>query len=135
MIIPRTITVQPTWFKFTKTFADFAAAKLTNSIELFTLPDGCLLHAVSVDLVTAFSDGALATYSLSIGPAGDATKYVNAFNAVSDASSGQVQYATIANETYKGEQVVNIGLTAVGANLDQAIVGEISVYSLISKMT
>ncbi len=134
MTVPRTIIVQPAWFKFTKTFSDFSAAKLTDSIELFTLEDGCLSHAVSVDLVTAFSGGSISAYSLSVGISGDATKYINAFNGMTGANTGEVQYATLTNETYKNERVIYIAATTVDDDLDKATAGEIDIYALLSKM-
>lgn len=134
MAIPRTIIAQPTWFKFAKTFDDFSKAALTNSIELFILEDSCLLHAASADLITAFSGGSISAYSLNVGISGDATKYINAFNGMSGANTGEIQYATLANETYKGERVIYIAATTVDDDLDKAMAGEINIYALLSKV-
>jgi hypothetical protein len=60
-------TAIPRWIKITKTFADFAVADITNTVEIYSLPDGGIIHYAYIKSVVAFVGPGLGAYNLMIG--------------------------------------------------------------------
>lgn len=73
-------TTHPQWIKITKTFSDFSAAALTNSITIYSLPIKGVIHSVMLNPTIAFSGGLIATYTISVGIGGTLAKYCAATN-------------------------------------------------------
>lgn len=123
----------PLWVKRTLTFADFAAAALSNAITLYALPAGGVLHAVKIKHSAAFGGGAIATYTVSVGIAATPNKYATAFNVFQAPASNTFQVTgTVGGEDQAS--AVNLVAQAVstGANLNAANAGSVEIWLLIS---
>jgi len=123
----------PKWVKFTKTHTNFQAAALTNSIELFSLPAGAIIHAVKIKHSVAFAGGAIASYTVEVGIAGTLAKYASAFD-VFQAVSGTAFFITgiIGSEDHGAATSIKATATSTVANLDQSTAGSVDVWVLLS---
>ena len=113
----------PSWTKYTKTFADFSLGALTNTITLFTLPAGGVIHFNKMKHSTAFSGGAITSYVISIGIAGSLTKYAGAFDVFQVVGNTTFQITEgVGSESHSAG--VNITATATAShNLNTAAAG------------
>jgi hypothetical protein len=123
--IPADLSAVPRWFKFTKTFADFASA---SDIELFPAPAGCVIHNIILKTTTTFVVGG--TYSMRVGVTGTPTKYAAAYNvknAVSDTN--------FSLETAKmNPEFSAISIRISGSTATVPTAGALDVYVLMSKV-
>lgn len=130
------LTPVPTWIKVGVgiTATALAAAALTNSITLFSLIPGGVIHAVKIKHSTAFGGGLIAAYTVSVGIAGTLAKYAPAFD-VFQAPGATVMENSFIGGSENQATAVNILLSAfsVGANLDQATAGVVDIWALLSK--
>lgn len=135
-----TVGVFPQWVKVTKTYTDWSAAATSNSITVYTLPAGGIVHAWKAKTSTNFQGGTIATYQLnSLGISGNASKYGSANydmkSAVSATNGALVtaQYSTIDSQS----ATTNITATAstTGANLNAATQGSVDIWILVSTAT
>lgn len=55
------------WVKITKSYTDFSAAALTNTINIATLPAKTIVNAVVLNPATPFTGGIISAYSISVG--------------------------------------------------------------------
>jgi hypothetical protein len=85
----------PYWRKYTKTFTDLAAPTASNDIELFSLPAGGIIHAIKLKHSAAFTGGAIATYTLSVGIALYLDKYLPAFSVFGAPANTSLSYHTV----------------------------------------
>ena len=123
----------PVWTKVNKTFTNLAAAATTNDIEVYSLPAGGIIHAVKTKHSTAFSGGAIASYTLSVGIVASLAKYSPAFDVFQAVSGTTFQIATITgSESHTGATSIRLAATSTGANLDQAAAGVVDVWLLVS---
>jgi hypothetical protein len=124
----------PRWTKYTKAYADFSAAALTNSITLFTAPAGAVIHSVKIKHSTAFSGTGITAYRVGLGIAGALQGYATDFNVFQAVTSTQFQLSNIlASEDHGGTWDVKATATSVGANLDAASgTGSVDIWVLIS---
>lgn len=123
----------PCWTKYTFTFSDFSTAATTNSITLFSLRAGGVIHAVKIKHSTAFSGGAIASYTVEAGIAGNTTKYAPAFDVFQ--ATGATTYAITNDgfgESHTASTTIQITATSTGANLDAATAGSVDVWVLAS---
>lgn len=123
----------PVWEKVTVTYAQLAAAALTNSITLLELPAGGIIHAVKIKHSVAFTGGAISAYSVSVGIAGNTAKYASLFDVFQAADDESYQITDVlAGEDH--DTAVNILVTAlaVGANLSAAGAGSVDIWVLRS---
>jgi len=132
----RAATRVPRWQKVGAAvdYEDLAASALTNDIELFTLPGAGVIHAVKIKHSTAFSGGALSSYKLSVGIAGNLVKYAapfDVFQAVGDTAFGLNH--EFGGETHDaGGTSIRLAAESIGANLDAATAGVVDVWVLWS---
>jgi hypothetical protein len=126
-------TSLPKWVKVTMGFADFSAAALTSSPEVYSLPAGGVIHAVKIKHSAAFTGGTIATYTISVGIVGTVAKYSAAFN-VFQAPGNTVQQLTSTVGTENHGAVTSIKATAVSTvgNLDAATTGSVDIWLLVS---
>jgi len=122
----------PRWVKVTKDYTDFATNGLTNDIEGFLLPAGGVIHAVKIKQSTEFTGGGITAYTLSVGIAGDLTKYAAAFDIFQAAGDTVFEVSdTVDGETHDAAGTsIRLAATSVTANLDQATAGEVDVWIL-----
>lgn len=125
MLIPR-------WKKFSFTYEDFADASLTNSLTLFTLEAGGIIHAVKLKHSEAFAG--CTTYTLSVGISGTLDKHLTAFDvaqAVGDDVMGTNGTPEFESHAAGGTGVLITAVATVD-NLDQATAGAVDVWVLYS---
>lgn len=124
----------PTWKKYTKSYTDFSTADPSNSIELFTMPAGGVIHAVKIKHSTAFSGEAISAYTISVGITGSNSRYAPSFDTV-QAVSGEVlqMSSSLFGENQDSSWSVTATAVATGANLDAATTGSVDIWVLTSK--
>lgn len=120
--------------KVTKTYADFATAGLTSTVDLIDLPARALIHAVVVNPTTVFSGGTIATYTVSVGITGSLDKY----SAAKDVFTGSalvdepaVTATNIVESLSDDTDVVATAVSTVG-NLDAATQGSVDIHIYFS---
>lgn len=128
------LTNIPRWIKTTKTFTDLAAAATTNSITLFTLPAGGIIHGIKVKHSTVFNP-TTGTYTLTVGVSGQAAKYCDARVVSSAPSSTDFFLATVPMDSYDhaSTKAITITATTTTANLNTATTGSVDVWLLVSE--
>jgi len=123
----------PKWLKVTKTYQDFSTAGLTNNITILTLPIKGYIHDIKIVPTTAFSGGTIATYTLSVGIAGNLTKYVpttNVFTGNTTATDIHVPNSGI--ESTSGTTAIKAEAISTVGNLSAATAGSVDFYILVS---
>lgn len=124
---------QPTWIKITKTFSDFSIAGLTNDIEIFSLPAKGVIHSVQIIPTTAFSGGIIATYTVSVGIAGNLAKYAVATNVFTGFTLPVISAVPGIESSSGATSIRSQAISTVG-NLNAATAGSVDIYLLISNL-
>ncbi len=127
----------PKWFKITKSYADFSAASLTNSIPIYSLPFNSLVHACAIIPTMNFVGGLISAYTVSvgIGSGADVAKYGTAFN-VLQAVGGTV-FGTnnlLGMESTNGTVNITATATSITGLLNTATQGSVDIYLLVSTL-
>lgn len=126
-------STSPVWVKVTKTFSDFSAAATTNSINIYGLGAGWVLHAVKIKQSTAFSGGAIASYTVSVGVSGNNAKYASAFDVFQAVAATTLQVTgTVGCESQGAIVQLTATATSTGANLNAAAAGSVDIWLLVS---
>lgn len=123
----------PRWIKITKNFTDFSTAGLTNDIEIYSLPAKGVIHAVQVYAPILFSGGTIATYTLSVGVAGNLIKYQAAANVFTGAGLPAVT-ATTGTESMSGVTSIRGAAVSTVGLLNTATAGSVEFYLLVSNL-
>ncbi len=118
------------WTKYTVGHAAFQTAGFTNNIELFSLPAKGAIHAVFINPTVAFSGGLIASYTLSVGIAGNLIKYCPAESVF--VAVPQTPQATLGIESVSGATSIRIAATSTVGTLDASTQGSADVYVLRS---
>lgn len=123
------------WTKYTVTFTQLSAAGLTNNIELFQLAAKEMVHSVVVKASVAFAGGLIATYTVSVGPAGNLVKYAVAFN-VFQAPAANLSSVNILPgvEDFSSATSIRISAISTVGNLNAATGGSVDVWVLKSTL-
>jgi streptogramin lyase len=123
----------PFWVKQTIGHAALSAAAIGNSVELFSLRAGGVIHAVKVKHSAAFTGGGISAYTLSVGVIGDLDRYSPAFD-VFQAPGNTVQQVSgiIGTEDHGAAVSIRLAAISTGDNLDQATAGSVEVWTLVS---
>ncbi|MGA2185638.1 MAG: hypothetical protein ABSH47_21680 [Bryobacteraceae bacterium] len=123
-------TTIPHWVKYTVPYTSLTAAALTQAVTLFTLPANSKITAMTMKHSTAFAGPSVTAVTVSIGGAGTATDFSNAFDiyqAVSNTAyldnGGNTSGTTMASQT------VSANFTAVGANFGNGTVTNLTAGS------
>lgn len=121
--------------RFTKTHTDMQAAALTNDIEIYSLSANEIFLGSLIKPTTAFAGSGITGYTLSLGIAGNLTKYTSTFDAtaaVADSNHLFTWNPKIESFASDGNSATSIRLSAVatGANLDQSSAGAVEIYLL-----
>lgn len=123
----------PAWTKYTVTYAQLAAAALTNNVTLLTLPVGGIIHAVKIKHSVAFTGGAISAYSVSLGIAGNTAKYASAFDIFQAVAADTFQLSQVlASESHTATTAILLSAISVGANLSAATAGSVDIWVLKS---
>jgi hypothetical protein len=126
----------PRWFSIGSVpFSYFQTANTTQTLELFYLPMGGMIHGIHIWPTLAFGGGAISNYTLSVGIATNTTLLASAFSVTSNASTN----FQLSSNFYAFDManVTQITITAVstGANLSAAKYGAASIKAYISTLT
>jgi hypothetical protein len=124
----------PAWVKVgALAAAAFAAAALSNAVNLFQLAPGQIIHAVKLKHTEAFAGGSIASYTVSVGVSGTAAKYASAFDVHQAVSSTAFQLSTTvgAEDNSSATQIIATA-TSTGANLNAATAGVVHIWALLS---
>lgn len=115
------------------TNASFSLGATTNSITLFTLPAGGVVHAIKIKHSVAFGGGSLSAYTISVGISGTLAKLASAFNVFQAASATTFQLSTALDEENESTGTAILA-TAVstGGNLNTATAGNVDIWALLS---
>ncbi len=124
----------PRWIKIRKTFEDFAVAGFTNDIEIYTLPVRGVIHASQIVPVTDFSGGTIATYTISLGVAGDLTKASTPKNVFTGAPDTPAIGAGGGLYSISGDTTIRAAAISTVGNLDAATTGVVDIYLLVSQL-
>ncbi len=117
------------WRKYTKTYADLSTAGLTNDIEILSLPAKGIIHGVQIIPTTAFSGGTIATYTLSVGIAGNLVKYCTAINGFTGFALSQPQMLAGIESTGSATSIRLAAISTIGL-LNAASAGSVDVHIL-----
>lgn len=127
----QTDTVQ--WTKYTKAYTDFSTAATSTEISLATLAAATVVHGVMIKHSAAFGGGSISSYEISVGPSGDATKYVDSFDVDQTVASSAFQSVQLQEiEDFAATSVLAVQAVTVGDNLDQAASGSVDIWVLSS---
>lgn len=125
----------PSWTKYTVSHTALQAAALTNDIQLFSLPTNGVIQGVVISHSTAFSGGAIATYTISVGITGNLTKYAGAFDVFQATGAGVGQTTNVMDfEDKTTTTSIRIAAVSTGANLNQSTTGSVDVWVLTSTL-
>jgi hypothetical protein len=124
-------TIVPKWFKVTKTFADFSAAALVNSISINTLPIKGVIHNIQINPRIVFSGGLIATYTISVGILGTLAKYAIATNVFTGAALPAISVLPGVESVNSTASILATAISTVG-NLDAATQGTVDIWLLLS---
>lgn len=120
----------------TLTYADFSAAALTKDVTVLTLEAGEKIRAVTIKHSTAFTGGAIATYTISVGIGGSVTKYAGAFNVFQAPGATVFQDANTAGIENMGTTATPIVAHAIStvANLSAATGGVVDIFIEVQRL-
>jgi hypothetical protein len=120
------------WIKINKTFSDFSAAALTNTITIYSLPAKQMIHATQIIVTTSFAGGSIVTYTISVGIGGNNSKYVPP---LSVAPLGILAVSTsMGLESTSGSTNIQATATSTIGSLNAATQGSVDIYLLISNL-
>lgn len=121
--------------KVTKTFTDFSFAGLTNDISLYTLGIKEYISDIKIVPTTAFSGGAIASYTLSVGIVGSLAKYAVAANVFTGNTTTTAVHTPIAGlESLSATTDIRGAAVATGGNLSTATAGAVTFYLFITTL-
>ena len=124
------------WSKYDLDYTDFSAASLNNDIALFILGAKEFIHEIVISHETSFSGGAISDYSVSVGVTGNLDKLASSYDVYQSTGADVAQISTCNEFLSKtSTTTVRINATSVGANLDQATQGAVSIWVLKSTLT
>lgn len=128
-------TAVPAWTKFSVTHTQLQAAALTNSITLFSLEAGGVIHGVKLKHSVVFDGPGITDYFLSLGIAGATADLLNEYDVENTPVANDNFALSSVLDTYNHGATTAILLTArsVGANLDASTSGAAEIWVLLSR--
>jgi hypothetical protein len=121
------------WHSYPVSYADVSTGSLINSITLFSLPAGSIVHGVVIYHTTEFLGGNITNTTLSLGISGDLVKYASPW----DVFQAPATNLALVSQDFFLEDVanpVNVLLTATSdVNLSDLTQGAATIKVLISK--
>ena len=124
--------IVPRWKKFTVGYADFSAALLEATTEIFTVPSGAVAHMTMMKHSTSFTGGAVATCTISVGhedesPEDGLMPDSDVFQAPSATLVFSQQNTFPFKHDVAGTKIYARAVTT-GANLDQLTQGDATIW-------
>jgi hypothetical protein len=130
----------PGWEKYEIGYATVAAlgAVLSGQVDILTLPDGAVVHAVKVMSSVQWAGTAVATLVGDVGNAGTPAKYLTGYNMLAAPADNNIGVGLTPG--YEAHTLTGAGagtalklrVTATGANLSALTAGTIRVWVLWS---
>lgn len=123
-------------------FSDFNAAATTTNLDVqqpspwTKFPAGIEIEGAGLSLITAFSGGGIATYTISAGTTGAATKYIAATNVFTGATAGgattvgaaQVPFTMLNGTAAPSAATIRVQGISTVANTNTATAGKCDIY-------
>lgn len=132
------LTSASKWVKVTKTYAQLAAAGLTNDIEAYSLPSGWVLQEAMVRMTTAFTGGLIASYTMSLGLSGTLAKYMAATSVFASPPAGitgnQIPGSLPDAPSFGGATSIRLAAISTVGLLNAATAGSIDIYLCIAQL-
>lgn len=123
----------PVWIKISKSHTDFQTAGLTNDIEIYSMPAGCVIHGVNIKSTVQFAGTLITSYTLSVGIAGNLDKYASAFSVLTPVSDTNFQLSqNFFLENFGSSTSIRAQAISVGGLLNDSTQGEVDFYLLLS---
>lgn len=126
----------PKWRRFSVAESDFTAAAAQESITLFSLAAGEIIHSVKIKHSASFTGGTIADFTLEVGISGAEDKYASAFDVFQAAADTTFQLTDVVDSENHGS-ATDILVTARSASDDvaDATAGAAEIWVLVSKAT
>jgi hypothetical protein len=126
----------PIWTKYTVSHTAFQTAALTNAVTLFTLPAKGVILKVIIKHSTAFAG--TTTYTLSVGVAGTAVKYIAAFDVKQAVADGTYSVAAttvnVGVESFASGTAIIATATSTVQNLSSSSAGAADIWVLTATL-
>lgn len=130
----------PGWEKVSIGYATVAAlgAVLNGQVDILTVPDGAVVHAVKVMSTVQWAGTAIATLVGDVGTVGTPTKYLTGYNMLAAPADNNIGVGLTPGyeaHTLTGAgsgTILKLRVTATGANLSAMTGGTIKVWVLWS---
>jgi hypothetical protein len=120
------------WVKASVDYTDFTSGT-TDSVSVYTLPAGYVLHGVKVKHSTAFGGGGIISYDLSVGLASDLDKYSSYFDVFQTVSDTTFQLSQVFDSQNHGAGTsILVTAFSFGATLNNATSGAADIWLLVS---
>jgi hypothetical protein len=96
---------------------------------LFNLPSGAIVHGVKAKHSTAFGGGTMLGVTVSLGPTGNSTKYVSAFNVFQAVNGTAMTHSNLfTGEDHSTAVTINANFTGLGDNLSNMTAGSVTFW-------
>ena len=123
----------PAWEKFTKSYADFVSAGYSNTITLFTLPAGGVIHGVKIKHRNCFSGNSITGYTISVGIDGALAKYASPFDVYQNYGDDVFEMALgLFSESHANATLVRVTASSVNGTLNMGTQGVVDIWVLKS---
>jgi len=123
----------PAWEKFTKSYSDFVSAGYSNTITLFTLPAGGVIHGVKIKHRNCFSGNSITGYTISVGIDGALAKYASPFDVYQNYGDDVFEMALgLFSESHANATLVRVTAASVNGTLNMGTQGVVDIWVLKS---
>ena len=124
----------PVWKKINLDNLDVGTIISTSGdIEIYTLEPKDLIHATQIIVNTPFSGGSVATMTVSVGVAGNLTKYIGNTDIFTGATLAQPS-SIMGIESTASTTSIRANFISTGGNVNTVTSGDIDIYLLISSL-
>jgi hypothetical protein len=132
-IVPSDAPRAPFWAKYTVLYTSISVGATTDTVTLFVLPAGGIVHQVLIQQSIAFTGGSISAVTASVGVSGSLAKYAPAFSVYSAPSATNYELVTT-NGAESRTATTNVTATfnSIGGNLSTLAAGSVDVWALIS---
>ncbi len=134
-------TTGPVWVPVVKTHTDLNDASMAHVFDLYSLPAKTVVHAAVVKQSTAFTGGGITNYTVRVEDAGttpltsDQNVNLSPSDTTGFSTSPPVASAILPRPyDFGATYTLKLRVSTVGANMDQATAGSLTVWLLLSTL-